>query len=235
MLLLRISLRKKSTKTLNDLLVGQFSSPNTHPQGATVEITSGSNMARQAKTIQNNALQAGHPPADLRSLERKLILNLVPPWLSAITSVAALVIAILAYRRSAPKIWPTVWLSVDSRGSLAARVSIHVKNNTENTMVITSAKVQSGDAKLARLQREGKPNSELTDDSFTPSIPLDITVLPDSVKTSPFAVKVDAGRAAQKDVRIRLSIAAMRPANRNMTMLIPIDIPDANTATTFKN
>ncbi len=163
------------------------------------------------------------------------VINLIdqlPSWVSALTSVAALFISGFALRRSRPKIWPTVWLTMDSRGAEGARVGAHINNDTDTTIKLNSIGSASQGVTISGLVKA--PYSQgfvLSGNAFERHLSVGVTIPPKSSKSVVFAVKVDTGEDAKTDVRMSLSISAMRLANRNTVMLIPIDIPENSTAT----
>lgn len=155
----------------------------------------------------------------------------LPPWVSALTSVAAFFVAAMAYIRSAPKIWPIVWLTIEGRGAKGARVGIHIRNETDATVKLNSIKVASRGASIAGLYTP--PNyrtTPLTEDDFAEFLSAGTTIPPKSSKSLEFTIKVDSGEVALDDVFMSISISAMRLAKRNTVMLIPIDIPENSTA-----
>ena len=153
-------------------------------------------------------------------------------WAPLAISFASFGLSVAAFKRSAPKIWPNAWLEVKGRGISGALIVLHIENVTDCPMRIMSLMALTEGTKVSPPPQRRKtggnsynPTFTVDPQIFSSAVEIDQIALPKSSVEFPFNVEVSPADGRELRMRTSVSISAMRSANNQVTIDIPIDIP----------
>ena len=155
----------------------------------------------------------------------------IPPWVSAITSVTALIIAALAYRRSGSPALPQVWTTFVGSGPKGWTINLHIHNDTRNTIQINEISPIQGIDRIKWPPKNGEYDYDIgahipVDQDWSISISLDKEIPPNGSLVLGIVLPTTSAKCRAKPC-ILLSIMTTSRKIKKKTIAVPIITPDA--------